>query len=186
MAELTEGMRAALAALAERHGVSSEAAQALLRAVAEGGGRMAQFSHPELGGPGQWMAGGLTMVGDMFNPALRGKVEALAQAAAALLREATGPGPAAGGAPEGTPKPGVPEAGTPEPELAKPELAQPEPPEPGPSLGADPLSLIERLAVLHRQGVLTEADSWRRRPSCWAASSAAAPGPQPTRSSTLT
>ena len=90
MAELTEGMRAALAALAARHGVSPEAAQALLRAVAEGGGRMAQFSHPELGGPGQWMAGGLTMVGDMFNPALRAQVEALAQAAAALLREAVG------------------------------------------------------------------------------------------------
>lgn len=146
MAELTEGMRAALAALAARHGVSPEAAQALLRAVAEGGGRMAQFSHPELGGPGQWMAGGLTMVGDMFNPALRGKVEALAQAAAALLREATGPGPAAGGAPEGTPEPGMPEPAIPEPEAPAPS---------GPSLGSDPLSLIERLAVLHRQGVLT-------------------------------
>ena len=154
MAELTEGMRAALAALAARHGVSPEAAQALLRAVAEGGGRMAQFSHPELGGPGQWMAGGLTMVGDMFNPALRGKVEALAQAAAALLREATGPGPAAGGAPEGPARPGVPEAGTPEPEHPEPEAPAPS----GPSLGDDPLSLIERLAVLHRQGVLTEAE----------------------------
>ena len=106
MAELTEAMRAALAALAARHGVSPEAAQALLRAVAEGGGRMAQFSHPELGGPGQWMAGGLTMVGDMFNPALRARVEALAQAAAALLREAVAPQDGAG--PEAPSEPGIP------------------------------------------------------------------------------
>lgn len=150
MAELTEAMRAALAALAARHGVSPEAAQALLRAVAEGGGRMAQFSHPELGGPGQWMSGGLTMVGDMFNPALRARVEALAQAAAALLREATAPGPADGPGPEGTP-----EAGAPKPGTLGPELAEPDMPVPGPSPAADPLSLIERLAVLHRQGVLT-------------------------------
>lgn len=160
MAELTEGMRAALTALAARHGVSPEAAQALLRAVAEGGGRMAQFSHPELGGPGQWMAGGLTMVGDMFNPALRARVEALAQAAAALLREATAPGPAAGAGPEatpepGAPEPGMPEAGMPKPGTSEPDLAQPDLPAPSPSLAADPLSLIERLAVLHRQGVLT-------------------------------
>ena len=154
MAELTEGMRAALAALAARHGVSPEAAQALLRAVAEGGGRMAQFSHPELGGPGQWMAGGLTMVGDMFNPALRGKVEALAQAAAALLREATGPGPAAGGAPE----PEMPSPKMPEPKMSEPGAPEPELPATAasePSPGTDPLSLIARLAVLHRQGVLT-------------------------------
>ena len=159
MAELTEAMRAALAALAARHGVSPEAAQALLRAVAAGGGGMAQFNHPELGGPGQWMAGGLTMVGDMFNPALRGKVEALAQAAAALLREATAPAPEV--APEAVmpdpvkPVPVMPEPVKPEPVKPEPVMSEQELSAPAPSGGTDPLSLIERLAVLHRQGVLT-------------------------------
>ena len=38
---------------------------------------MAQFSHPELGGSGQWMQGGMTMVGDMFNYGLKSKVDGL-------------------------------------------------------------------------------------------------------------
>ena len=38
---------------------------------------MAQFSHPELGGPGQWSRGGMTMIGDMFNDALKTKVKQL-------------------------------------------------------------------------------------------------------------
>jgi hypothetical protein len=32
---------------------------------------MAQLSHPEFGGSGQWMAGGATMFSDMFNNALK-------------------------------------------------------------------------------------------------------------------
>jgi hypothetical protein len=39
----------------------------LLFAVSAGGGTLAQFDHAELGGSGQWMSGGMTMVGDMFN-----------------------------------------------------------------------------------------------------------------------
>ena len=38
---------------------------------------MAQFRCPELGGSGQWMRGGMTMVGDMFNTSLKSKVEGL-------------------------------------------------------------------------------------------------------------
>jgi hypothetical protein len=38
---------------------------------------MAQFQHPELGGGGQWMRGGMVMVGDMFNHALKAKVDSL-------------------------------------------------------------------------------------------------------------
>ena len=38
---------------------------------------MAQFTHPELGGSGQWMQGGMTMVGDMFNNALKAQVDGL-------------------------------------------------------------------------------------------------------------
>ncbi len=63
--------------LAARHGVSAGAVQALQDALRRGNGRMAQFSHPELGGMGQWSAGGMTQVGDMFNAPLRDRVAAL-------------------------------------------------------------------------------------------------------------
>lgn len=38
---------------------------------------MAQFSHPDFAGSGQWMLGGMTMVSDLFNHALKGRVDAL-------------------------------------------------------------------------------------------------------------
>ena len=69
--------------LARQHGVSPAAVRALRAALQRGGGRMAQFSHPDLGGMGQWSAGGMTQVGDMFNTALRDKVNALCTALAA-------------------------------------------------------------------------------------------------------
>jgi hypothetical protein len=47
------------------------AVMTMLQAVVNGGGSMAQFSVPELGGSGQWMQGGMTMVGDMFNQGLQ-------------------------------------------------------------------------------------------------------------------
>jgi hypothetical protein len=50
-----------------------------------GNGTMAQFSHPELGGPGQWSKGGMTMIGDMFNDALKAKVAGLCSDLADLL-----------------------------------------------------------------------------------------------------
>lgn len=78
MPALTEAGRKAVAAAAARHGVSEAAAEAMLRAVVDGGGTMAQFNIPELGGSGQWMAGGMTMVGDMFNHGLQAKVAGLA------------------------------------------------------------------------------------------------------------
>lgn len=63
--------------LAQRYGVSTDAAITMLYAVMNGNGTMAQFSHPELGGSGQWMQGGMTMVGDMFNYGLKSKVDGL-------------------------------------------------------------------------------------------------------------
>ncbi len=63
--------------LAQRYGVSTDAAITMLYAVMNGNGTMAQFSHPELGGGGQWMQGGMTMVGDMFNYGLKSKVDGL-------------------------------------------------------------------------------------------------------------
>jgi hypothetical protein len=67
----------AIEELARRYYVSVDAVMTLLQAVINGGGTMAQFSHPDLGGSGQWMQGGMTMVGDMFNHALKAKVDQL-------------------------------------------------------------------------------------------------------------
>ncbi|EFC84115.1 SHOCT domain-containing protein [Parafrankia sp. EUN1f] len=75
----------AIADLARRYGVSTDAVRTLLDAVLLGGGTQAQFSHPELGGRGQWMAGGMTMVGDMFNHGLQATVSALATELSTLL-----------------------------------------------------------------------------------------------------
>ena len=63
--------------LAERHGFSREAVMSMLKSVARGRGTMAQFDHPEFGGAGQWMGGGMTMLSDMFNHSLKGRVDAL-------------------------------------------------------------------------------------------------------------
>lgn len=63
--------------LAQRQGVSPDAVTTMLNALLNGQGTMAQFYHPELGGSGQWMQGGMTMVGDMFNYGLKAKVDGL-------------------------------------------------------------------------------------------------------------
>ena len=63
--------------IAQRHGVSVDATLSMLDAVINGNGSMAQFSHPEFSGSGQWMRGGMTMVSDMFNNHLKGRVDAL-------------------------------------------------------------------------------------------------------------
>ena len=63
--------------LAERHGFSREAVMSMLKSLARGHGTMAQFDHPEFGGAGQWMDGGMTMLSDMFNRSLKGRVDAL-------------------------------------------------------------------------------------------------------------
>ncbi len=63
--------------IAQRHGVSVDATLNMLDAVINGNGSMAQFSHPEFSGSGQWMRGGMTMVSDMFNNHLKGRVDAL-------------------------------------------------------------------------------------------------------------
>jgi hypothetical protein len=77
MAELSAEGRRLLADVAARHGVSLETTTALAAAVAAGQGWQAQFDLPELGGMGQWSRGGMTMIGDMFNTALKARVDAL-------------------------------------------------------------------------------------------------------------
>jgi Short C-terminal domain len=71
--------------LSQRYGVSSDAVMTLLQALVNGQGRMAQFYHSELGGGGQWMQGGMTMVGDMFNNGLKAKVDGLCSELSTLL-----------------------------------------------------------------------------------------------------
>ena len=84
-APLTPTGEAAVAELAERYRVSAGAVRTLLDAVIRGGGSMAQFSHPDLGGSGQWMRGGMTMVGDMFNPGLQSTVSGICSELSAQL-----------------------------------------------------------------------------------------------------
>lgn len=87
MSRLTpEGSKIA-AEIAQRHGVSSGAVETLLVALANGHGTQAQFDHPDLGGMGQWSRGGMTMVGDMFNNALKAKVDALCAELSQVLSE---------------------------------------------------------------------------------------------------
>src|ERR1700709_1287171 len=74
-----------IAEIAQRHGLSTEAVLAMLFALNLGGGTMAQFSIPELGGSGQWMRGGMTMVDNMFDNALKARVDALCNELAQLL-----------------------------------------------------------------------------------------------------
>ncbi|HEX8373622.1 MAG TPA: hypothetical protein VF606_00395, partial [Geminicoccaceae bacterium] len=64
-------------AVADRHGVSLDAVRHLVRALQAGHGTMAQFDHPDLGGLGQWSAGGMTMIGQMFDSGLKARVAAL-------------------------------------------------------------------------------------------------------------
>ena len=154
MQDLTPEVRARLDAIAARHGVSPDAALALLRAIEVGQGVMAQFNHPELGGMGQWLRTGMVMVGDMFDTGLKRRVGDLSSELAALLSEHVA-------------------AST----KAKPAQAPPRPDDPhragaaadassqrAPSHSAsmqpvgDPLLLIERLAELRAKGVLTDEE----------------------------
>src|SRR5260221_954779 len=82
---LTPDGHQAIQGLAQRYGVSIDAVRTLLFAVAAGGGTLAQFYHPELGGNGQWMSGGMTMVGDMFNHGLKATVSGLCSELSSLL-----------------------------------------------------------------------------------------------------
>ena len=99
-ATVTPEAENAITDIAQRHGLSREAVQAMLFAVHAGGGTMAQFSIPELGGSGQWMRGGMTMVGgNMFDNALKARVDALCAELAQLLATTTVfPASTAGGA----------------------------------------------------------------------------------------
>jgi hypothetical protein len=103
--ERVEQMADTLDDLAAKYSVSVEAVEVLREALRRGGGRQAQFSHRDLGGMGQWSAGGMTQVGDMFNVDLKDKVNALCTALSRQGEEVNGPPPVA----EDLPKPWWPE-----------------------------------------------------------------------------
>jgi len=85
MQPLTQEGQEQLRSIAQRYGVSIDAAQSLLESLSRGSGSMAQFNHPELGGSGQWMRGGMIMIGDMFNNGLKATVDGLCNELSALL-----------------------------------------------------------------------------------------------------
>jgi Short C-terminal domain len=85
MQQLTHAGQQKIDDLAQRYAVSVDAVTTLLQAVVNGHGTMAQFYHRELGGGGQWMQGGMTMVGDMFNHGLKAKVDGLCAELSNLL-----------------------------------------------------------------------------------------------------
>lgn len=76
--------------LANRYAFSDAAIAHLLSAVAAGQTQMAEFDHPELGGPGMWMAGGMLMISRPNDHRLKAEIEALCEELGALLRAEPG------------------------------------------------------------------------------------------------
>ncbi len=76
--------------LAQRYGFSPDAVTHMMFAVLNGNGSMAQFSHPEFAGSGQWMRGGMLMLGDMFNHTLKGNVDGLCNEISGILANQPG------------------------------------------------------------------------------------------------
>lgn len=90
MQQLTSEGQRIVNDLSQRHGFSSDAVTHMLFAVLNGNGSMAQFSHPEFGGSGQWMQGGMLMLGDMFNHVLKGRVDSLCWEISGILANQPG------------------------------------------------------------------------------------------------
>ncbi|WP_295880417.1 SHOCT domain-containing protein [uncultured Thiohalocapsa sp.] len=90
MQQLTPEGQRLVADLAQRHGFSPDAVTHMLFAVLHGNGSMAQFNHPEFAGSGQWMQGGMMMLGDMFNHSLKGRVDALCNELSNILANQPG------------------------------------------------------------------------------------------------
>jgi len=97
MNNLTAEGQNLIQSISGRYGLSHDSAYSMLVAVNNGGGTMAQFYCPELGS-GQWMRGGMTMVGDMFNHGLKNTVNNLCDELSHALasRQIFQPAPAGG------------------------------------------------------------------------------------------
>jgi hypothetical protein len=77
MSQLTSEGQKVVNQLSQRSGFSADAVTHMVIAILNGNGSMAQFNHPEFGGGGQWMRGGMIMIGDMFNNNLKGRIDLL-------------------------------------------------------------------------------------------------------------
>lgn len=88
MKQLSDAGIRGLDAIAREHGFSGDAVLHMHEALMRGEMRMAQFNHQEFGGPGQWMAGGMTMIGDMFNDGLKARVDRLCRSLRTFATEA--------------------------------------------------------------------------------------------------
>jgi len=99
MGELTAEAEGRVAEIAARHGVSPATTARVAVALARSGGGQVQFNEPELGGFGQWSRGGMVMIGDMFNNALKARVDALCGDLAQLVAAGDVLVPAAAGGP---------------------------------------------------------------------------------------
>jgi hypothetical protein len=85
MRQRSEAGKRTIGDLAQRYGFSPDAVVSMLESVVSGNGTMAQFSHPEFGGSGQWMRGGMIMVSDMFNNSLKSRIDGLCNELSALV-----------------------------------------------------------------------------------------------------
>ncbi|WP_221390254.1 SHOCT domain-containing protein [Dyadobacter sp. NIV53] len=85
MKSLTKEGQQAIDEIAGKYDLKSQSVEAMVKAIVNGNGTMAQFNIPELGGNGQWMKGGMTMVGDMFNNSLKATVDKLCTELSALI-----------------------------------------------------------------------------------------------------
>lgn len=85
MQQLTPEGQKVINDLARRYNFTPDAVFSMLQSVINGNGSMAQFNHPEFGGSGQWMKGGMIMLGDMFNHNLKHSIGGLCQELANLI-----------------------------------------------------------------------------------------------------
>ena len=90
MRQLTPEGQQIINNIAHRYNFSPDAVFSMLQSVINGNGSMAQFNHPEFGGSGQWMKGGMIMLGDMFNNNLKNSVGGLCQELANLIANQPG------------------------------------------------------------------------------------------------
>ena len=90
MKQLTPEGQQIINNIAQRYNFSPDAVFSMLQSVINGNGSMAQFSHPEFGGSGQWMKGGMIMLGDMFNNGLKNNVSGLCQELSSLIANQPG------------------------------------------------------------------------------------------------
>jgi Short C-terminal domain len=90
MRQLTPEGQQIINNIAQRFNFSPDAVFSMLQSVINGNGSMAQFNHPEFGGSGQWMKGGMIMLGDMFNNNLKNSVGGLCQELANLIANQPG------------------------------------------------------------------------------------------------